>query len=283
MGLTLRLPSSNISTCQKYDVLTKQKTSMFDIESPDACSRMHTSAKFAPNNAHSDTYTSSPRMRPVDGRSPPQRTASVSERIAQRLKEIQRKSAGNAPPVIEEPKSEDATIAEEETPQPKVDKGKGRAVEDSPSPPAFASPPPMSPQLPPARLGIVSPPSPMPPMPPPPMLLAGLSLPPSAISQLLTRAASELPLRPVRFPLLGEYQDCFNGEEFVAWLNENVQGFGGSLDRAEDAARDLTEREGLLRRIGEFGNQFEHSEDAIYQFRPQVRSRHYEYFAEVYG
>lgn len=75
----------------------------------------------------------------------------------------------------------------------------------------------------------------------------------------------------MRFPLLGEYPDCFTGEEFVAWLNENVQGFGGSLDRAEDAAKELTERDNLLRRIGEFGNQFEHSDEAFYQFRPKVR------------
>jgi Domain found in Dishevelled, Egl-10, and Pleckstrin (DEP) len=101
-------------------------------------------------------------------------------------------------------------------------------------------------------------------------MLAGLSLSPSAVSQLLTRAASELPLRPVRFPLLGEYQGCFTGEEFVVWLQQNVEGFGGSLDRAEEAARDLAEREGLLRRLGEFGNQFEHSDDAFYQFRPKV-------------
>jgi len=204
-------------------------------------------------------------MRPHDGRTPPLRTASVSERIAQRLKEIQKKSAGALATAKEEPKSE--TEAEEKAP-PKMDKGKGKAVEEQLATPLLASPPPMSPPLPPSKADPRA--SPMPPMPPSPVLLAGLSLPPVAISQLLTRAAAELPLRPVRFPLLGEYQDCFTGEELVAWLNENVQGFGGSLDRAEDAARDLTERDGLLRRIGEFGNQFEHSDDAFYQFRPKV-------------
>lgn len=205
-------------------------------------------------------------MRPVDGRTPPQRTASVSERIAQRLKEIQKKSVGalasattTEPEILFEEPSEISS---------KVDKGKGKAV-DGPEE-ALPSPPLLSPALPP-KVDIPS--SPMPPMAPPPMLLAGLAFPPVAVSQLLSRAASELNLRPVRFPLLGEYQDCFNGEEFVAWLNENVQGFGGSLDRAEDAAKDLTEREGLLRRIGELGNQFEHSDDAFYQFRPKVRHR----------
>lgn len=102
-------------------------------------------------------------------------------------------------------------------------------------------------------ISIPSPSSPMPPPPPSPLLLAGLSLPPQAVSQLLVRAASELPLRNVRFPILGEYQECFSGEEFVTWLKESVQGFGDSLDRAEDAARELTERDGALRRIGELG------------------------------
>lgn len=108
------------------------------------------------------------------------------------------------------------------------------------------------------------------PLEPPPILLAGLAMPPSVVSTLMKRAAAELPLRSIRVPLLGEYQDCFSGEEFAAWLNANVPGFGGNLDRAEDAARDLTEREGLLRRIGEFGNTFELSDEAFFQFRPKV-------------
>ncbi|KAG6869236.1 hypothetical protein C0993_009100 [Termitomyces sp. T159_Od127] len=151
---------------------------------------------------------------------------------------------------------------DDDQPPSKVDKGKGKAVDlDLPqTPPITASPSPMSPLNPPASLPSTQ------------ILLAGLALSPANVSQLLIRAAAELPLRPVRFPLLGEYQDCFNGEEFVSWLNVNVPGFGGNLDVAEDAARDLTEREGLLRRIGEFGNQFEHSDDAFYQFRPKAFS-----------
>lgn len=93
---------------------------------------------------------------------------------------------------------------------------------------------------------------------------------PSAVSALLKRAAAELELRPLRVPLLGEYQDCFNGEDFVAWLNVSVPSFGGNLDTAEEAARELTEKYNLLRRIGELGNSFEHSDDAFYQFRPKV-------------
>jgi hypothetical protein len=124
----------------------------------------------------------------------------------------------------------------------------------------------MSPQLPAPQLTVE--PEALPP--PVPILLAGLSMQPSAISALLLRAKSELPLRSIRFPLLGEYQECFHGEEFAAWLNLNVQGFGGNLDTAEEAARELTEKYNLLRRIGELGNNFEHSDEAFYQFRPKV-------------
>ena len=150
-----------------------------------------------------------------------------------------------------------------------MDKGKGRAIETSSPTQVVASPPPMSPALPPAKIE-VKPSSPMPPPPPSPILLAGLALPPAAVSDLLKRAAAELPMRPVKFALIGEYKDCFSGEDLVVWLVDNVQGFGGSLDRAEDAARDLCEREGVLRRIGEFGNAFENNEEAYYQFRPKV-------------
>ncbi|KAJ6581367.1 hypothetical protein B0H19DRAFT_1060957 [Mycena capillaripes] len=218
-------------------------------------------AKFAPNSGGNDTYTTSPRVRPVDGRrSPPVRTPSVSERIAQRLREIQQKSAKAVADATNTAKPE--AVEEGEKPLPKVDKGKGKATDEEPQ--IVGSPPPMSPLLPP-KIEIPASPAAA-----APMLLAGLSLTPSAVSQLLTRAAAELPLRPVRFPLLGEYPDCFTGEEFVAWLNNNIQGFGGSLDRAEDAAKELTERDNLLRRIGEFGNQFEHSDEAFYQFRSKA-------------
>lgn len=225
------------------------------------------SARFAPNSAGSvpDKYTTSPRIRPVEGRAPPARTASVSERISQRLKEIQKKSAGALQSAWADNADEEAT----EVPQtpPKVDKGKGKAVDEEQSPPQLlASPPSLSPRLPPRAE--FTPPSQS--SQPAPIHLSGLAVPPSAVSQLLTRAAAELPLRPVRFPLLGEYQDCFNGEEFVSWLQTNVTGFDGNLDRAEEAAKALTEREGLLRRIGEFGNLFEDADDAFYQFRPKV-------------
>lgn len=245
-------------------MLTKLKTSESSYLRYPTQLDVASSAKFAPNSGGADPYTSSPRLRPVDAkRTPPKRTASVSERIAQRLKEIQKKSVE----VIAAAASEDLDGSPDEAdekPTQKLDKGKGRAVEGSASSDEVTSPLVLTPTAERAT-------SPTPPMGPPPMVLAGLSLPQAAVSQLLSRAAAELNLRSVRFPLLGEYSDAFTGEEFVAWLNRNVQGFEGSLDRAEEAARELTEREGLLRRLGELGNQFEDSDDAWYQFRPKVR------------
>ncbi|TFY52335.1 hypothetical protein EVG20_g10594, partial [Dentipellis fragilis] len=223
-------------------------------------------AKFAPNSQFNDKYTTSPRLAPSDAGSP-KKSASISGRIAQRLKEIQRKTANAtaSPSVPKEATTSAVPEEQEHLTSPKVDKGKGKAVEESES--ISASPPPLSPPLPPAKLHI--PPSPAAPN-PEPIILAGLSLPPAAVSSLLTRAAAEMPLRPVRFPIIGEYPDCFTGEEFQAWLTTNIEGFDGSLDRAEDAAKELTERDGLLRRIGEFGNQFEATDDAFYQFRPKA-------------
>ncbi|KAH6916179.1 RhoGAP and Fes/CIP4 domain-containing protein [Coprinopsis sp. MPI-PUGE-AT-0042] len=213
-------------------------------------------AKFAPNSTVPDTYTLSPRLRPVDKRTAPERTKSVSERIAQRFKEIQKNVVAT---VEEEPAAEPEP--------PKVDKGKGKLVEE-PSPIELSSPIPLTPQNK-ERSASTSPKQAKAP-PPNVILLAGLSVSPTDLSEMLMRASTELPLRTVRFPLLGEYQDAFTGDELVSWLNANVPGFGGNLDLAEDAARELTEREGLLRRLGELGNQFEHSDDAWYQFRPKA-------------
>lgn len=218
------------------------------------------SAKFAPNSELGDKYTTSPRLSPRDK---PVRTATVSERIAQRFKDIQKKAANLA----DDGDEKSQLLFSDEKEAPRVDKGKGKAVEPQDSV-IIDSPPPLSPPLSPETVVVKTSSSPSPPAPPEPIILAGLSLPPSAVSGLLVRASSELEMRTIRFPIVGEYQ-CFTGEDFVSWLNRNVEGFDG-IDRAEQAAQELTEREGLLRRIGDLGNAFEPVDDAFYQFRPKA-------------
>ena len=91
------------------------------------------SVKFAPNSgdASADKFTHSPRVRPVDShRAPPQRTISVSERISQRLKEIQKRSAAALASATstEDPNASPESL-DEEKPLPNVDKGKGKERE----------------------------------------------------------------------------------------------------------------------------------------------------------
>ena len=222
------------------------------------------SAKFAPNSELSDKYTTSPLPHP---RERPVRTATISERIAQKFRDIQRRVSDPSEDVPSEEKSQ--VLFSDDKEGPKIDKGKGKAVEEPSDAVVSSSPPPLSPQLPPTNLDVKVSSSPAPPEPPEPILLAGLSLPPAAVSDLLSRASSELKLQSISFPIVGGYQ-CFTGEDFVAWLNVNVQGFGGSFERAEEAARQLTERDGLLRRIGDIGHAFEPLDDAFYQFRPKA-------------
>ncbi|KAI0820816.1 hypothetical protein BC628DRAFT_1329645 [Trametes gibbosa] len=233
-------------------------------------------ARFAPiTHPVGDQYTSSPKLKPL-GANPnaaprtPQRQATMSERITQRLKEF-RLNAGSHPLPAKPDVQFDADI-EEEKETPRVDKGKGRATDGGASTPQrIKSPPPM--ELPPA-VAKVAPPKletdPVPPPPLPPMDVAGIPMTPAEVSALMKRAKEELPLRPVRFPLIGEYQDCFSGEEFASWLNASVKAFQGNLDHAEVAARVLTEKYNLLRRLGELGNDFENADDAYYQFRAKA-------------
>lgn len=103
-----------------------------------------------------------------------------------------------------------------------------------------------------------------------PILLAGLALSPAAVTALLTQASKELKTTTLKLPLIGDYKDCFTGADFVDFLRAKVPGLGDSVERAQEAARDLTEREGLLRRVGELGNAFEDSQAALYQLRPKV-------------
>ncbi|THH02679.1 hypothetical protein EW026_g202 [Hermanssonia centrifuga] len=228
--------------------------------------------RFAPiSQPAGDTYTTSPNLAPRDKRLAPRaptRQPTMSERISARLKEFRINAASPTPSMTSTASKPeihfDADAEEKGFGTPKIDKGKGRAIDGEE--PVLASPPPLSPPLPPAKLAT----NPVPPPPAPPIVVSGVSFTPDELSGLLARAKAELPLRPVRFPLLGEYQDAFTGEEFTAWLRENVKPFEKNIDRAEDAAKELVEKQGLLRRLGELGNEYEDADDAFYQFRPKA-------------
>lgn len=238
---------------------------MIDLLQPEQTnSQTPRSAKFAPNNSYGDNYTPSPRQTARD--IVVNRTPSVSERITERLRALRpvQSSARAQPPEIVF--SDDDKKEEDGDKTPQMDKGKGKALGS----PVQMSPPPLSPPLP-ARKDSIGP---LPPRPPTPILLAGIAFSPAALSALLKRAQQELPLRSVRLPIIGEYKDCFSGEEFVNWLQKGVEAFGDSFELAEEAAKDLAEDEGLLRRIGGLGNAFEPTEDAIYQIRPKVSVPH---------
>ncbi|CCO28439.1 Rho-GTPase-activating protein 8 [Rhizoctonia solani AG-1 IB] len=207
-------------------------------------------AKFAPHQNLGDAYTS-PRLKPTTL----SRTGTVSDRILQQM---------GVSPSRENSGASDAasiTTADTSTTEPKLDKGKGRAT--SP-PPEVASPLIMSPVMP-TKLEIPAADQPL-----PPILLAGLALSPAALSALLLQASKELKTTTVKLPFIAEYRDCFTGADFVDFLKSKVPGLGDSVERAEEAARDLTERENLLRRIGELGNAFEDSQAALYQLRPKA-------------
>ena len=146
-----------------------------------------------------------------------------------------------------------------------MDKGKGKATEAD----FTASPPPLSPSLPKLAVTISEPESEGDPE-NQKVLLAGLPFTRSQISASLKRAKAEMPSRSAKFLILGEYTNCFTGEDFFHWLLENVPEFQKDHHIVFEAARELTERDDLLRRVGELGNDFEVADDVFYQFRDKV-------------
>ncbi|OBZ74013.1 hypothetical protein A0H81_06063 [Grifola frondosa] len=107
-------------------------------------------ARFAPiTHPVGDQYTTSPKLVPHGHHASPRaptRQATMSERITQRLKEF-RLNATSSP--AQEHKSEVTFDAdEEERTTPKVDKGKGRAIDGDVTPQRVVSPPPLDPPLP---------------------------------------------------------------------------------------------------------------------------------------
>ena len=97
-----------------------------------------TSARFAPiTHPVGDQYTSSPKLKPFGANPsaaprPPQRQATMSERITQRLKEFRLNAGNHQPQQSGRPEKPDVQFdadVEEEKQIPKLDKGKGRATD----------------------------------------------------------------------------------------------------------------------------------------------------------
>ncbi|KAG8979804.1 hypothetical protein FRB90_007907, partial [Tulasnella sp. 427] len=214
------------------------------------------------------------------------RTPSTAERLHSRLKAVaERARSPLRHPPMPDPKDTMEMFAEQNrqmfgekkegeaaddgksdgtaTPTATVDKGKGKEiVSDSPT---ALSPAQQKTGLP--ELNVKIPENPKPST---DIKFGEATLPATDVSTLLFRAQQEIAVRTVKYTLLGEYDHCFTGEEFVVWLKENIKELQGILDFAEEAAVALTEEYGALRRIGELGNKFENSPKAFYQFRPKA-------------
>ena len=168
-------------------------------------------ARFVSNGV-ADKYTSptsNPREPVHNIRKTPTRQPTLSERVTQCLRGLAASAIPDKSPPAPPLPVFDVEVEKPHNPETRLDKGKGKATELD----LTASPPSLSPPLPPkltvtteqetenAENQKV--------------LLAGLPFTYPQISSLLTRAKAEMPLRPVRFPILGEYKECFSGEEFV--------------------------------------------------------------------
>lgn len=77
-------------------------------------------------------------------------------------------------------------------------------------------------------------------------------------------------LYSVKVPLIGTTPDAHSGEDLVLWFRENLDELGGSLSRAHELCRQLSEELAVLRLVGEIGNKFFDSSDAFYAWRPEA-------------
>lgn len=74
----------------------------------------------------------------------------------------------------------------------------------------------------------------------------------------------------VKVPLIGTTPDAHSGEDLVLWFRDNLDELGGSLSRAHELCRQLSEELAVLRLVGEIGNKFFDSSDAFYAWRPEA-------------
>lgn len=74
----------------------------------------------------------------------------------------------------------------------------------------------------------------------------------------------------VKVPLIGTTPDAHSGEDLVLWFRENLDELAGSMSRAHELCRQLSEELAVLRLVGEIGNKFFDSSDAFYAWRPEA-------------
>ena len=74
----------------------------------------------------------------------------------------------------------------------------------------------------------------------------------------------------VKVPLIGTTPDAHSGEDLVLWFRDNLDDLGGSLSRAHEFCRQLSEELAILKLVGEIGNKFFDSSDAFYAWRPEA-------------
>lgn len=86
---------------------------------------------------------------------------------------------------------------------------------------------------------------------------------------LIARMLREIPQQPYRVAILGTYENCSFGSNIVDFMIKN--GVAGSIQEAEKAGQDLVNA-GMLRLVGQVGNQFANSSVMAYQWRPHAWS-----------
>lgn len=100
--------------------------------------------------------------------------------------------------------------------------------------------------------------------------IGGLVKHPKDWSIIFAKAKSQVPTTAVKVPLIGTTPDAHSGEDLVLWFRENLDELGGSLSRAHELCRQLSEELAVLRLVGEIGNKFFESSDAFYAWRPEA-------------
>lgn len=74
----------------------------------------------------------------------------------------------------------------------------------------------------------------------------------------------------VKVPLIGTTPDAHSGEDLVLWFKDKLEDLGGSLSRAHELCRQLSEDLAILKLVGEIGNKFYDSSDTFYAWRPDA-------------